>query len=211
MPVTRTLSRIPGTEVGWEDQADRVVLPGRGRNRLRWVGVESAVRHYRDALPRLVWNMVALDSAATRAASGTATLPPMSLTDVHTLLGGVTVGGRPLDEERRVLELATRAQQVARDAGGNRSGRGPGTRVPGFAQIVDAAVQRYVRSVVPQRDGTRDLASAQLALATDLLCAGVRVPLIPRSRKVELDHAVAASARGDDTELIAFVRDCAVM
>ncbi|WP_297008885.1 hypothetical protein [uncultured Corynebacterium sp.] len=163
--------------------------PPPGRGRIRYVGVAEAVASFTAALPRLVWNMTALES-------GTMTLP-----EVHTLLGGVTVGGHLLDEERRVLDLAARCARCARGA----------ETATGGGITVDAALARYARAVVAGEGGRRDLASAQIGLAADLLPTGHRVPLVPRSRRVELTHALATLDDGDAGELTGFLRDCTVL
>ena len=54
---------------------------------------ERARFRFRASLPDLVWNAAALEG-------NTFTLP-----EVRTLLDGVTVGGRPLDDEKQVLAL----------------------------------------------------------------------------------------------------------
>lgn len=58
------------------------------------VGVEKARHRFRSALPDLIWNAAALEG-------NTFTLP-----EVRTLLEGVTVHGRPLEDERQVLALS---------------------------------------------------------------------------------------------------------
>lgn len=82
-----------------------LIPPVTVRDRIRRVGVTEAVASFTRALPRLVWNMTALEHGA------------ITLPEVHTLLGGVTVGGYLLDEERRVLDLASRCTRCARAAG----------------------------------------------------------------------------------------------
>jgi Fic family protein len=61
---------------------------------LREVGVEAARHRFRAALPGLIWNAAALEG-------NTFTLP-----EVRTLLDGVTVGGRRIEEERQILALS---------------------------------------------------------------------------------------------------------
>lgn len=131
----------------------------------------------------------------------------MTLPEIHTLLGGVTVGGYLLDEERRVLDLAARCTRCARQAEA-----APAAEAHRAEQTtVDAALARYVRGVAVSAGGRRDLASAQIGLAADLLPTGRRVPLVPRSRRVELTHALDTLDAGDPGELTGFLRDCAVL
>ncbi|WP_312803068.1 hypothetical protein [Corynebacterium variabile] len=169
-----------------------VVPPATARERIRQVGVSEAVASFTRALPLLVWNMTALEHGS------------MTLPEVHTLLGGVTVGGHLLDEEHRVLDLASRCTRCARAAG---TAEARESAPP----TVQEALARYVENVAADEEGRRDLASAQIGLATDLLVGGHRVPLVPRSRRIELDHALATLDRGDSAELVGFLRDCAVL
>ena len=169
-----------------------LIPPVTVRDRIRRVGVTEAVASFTRALPRLVWNMTALEHGA------------ITLPEVHTLLGGVTVGGYLLDEERRVLDLASRCTRCARAAGTAEAGGGA-------PPTVQEALAHYVENVAADGEGRRDLASAQIGLATDLLVGGHRVPLVPRSRRIELDHALATLDRGDPAELVGFLRDCAVL
>lgn len=208
--MTRTPVRIPVSGAEWAGSVPARLSPVAGRVRWRRSGSADALRHFRDGIPRLVWNMVALEGGT------------MTPAEVHTLLSGVTVGGYLLDEERRVLELSARCTTLARDVEAGAAGEEAGA-VAGAAagaaggagdeqdgDVVGRALARYVRAVAPV-DGHRDLAAAQLGLAADLLPAGYRVPLVPRSRKVELDHALAALDAGDATELSVLLRDCAVL
>jgi len=61
---------------------------------IRHVGLPAALARYRSHLPELVWNAAALEG-------NTYTLP-----EVRTLLGGVSVAGKPLDDERQILALS---------------------------------------------------------------------------------------------------------
>lgn len=187
--MTRTPLRTPPTnrELAGPPLVPSVAL----RDRIRQVGVAEAVASFTGALPRLVWNMTALEGGA------------MTLPEVHTLLNGVTVGGYLLDEERRVLDLASRCTRCARQAEAEAGAEEPVT--------VQEALAHYAENVAADGEGRRDLASAQIGLATDLLAGGHRVPLVPRSRRIELDHALATLDRGDPAELAGFLRDCAVL
>jgi hypothetical protein len=188
--MTRTPLRTTPTDR--EPVGPRLVPPTALRDRIRHVGVTEAVASFTGAVPRLVWNMTALED-------GTMTLP-----EVHTLLGGVTVGGYLLDEERRVLDLAARCTRCARTVGS-------ADTEAGGQVTVDEALARYAANVAADEEGRRDLASAQIGLAADLLPTGHRVPLVPRSRRIELEHALATLDHGDPTELTGFLRDCAVL
>lgn len=207
--MTRTPVRIPVSGAEWAGSVPARLSPVAGRVRWRRSGSADALRHFRDGIPRLVWNMVALEGGT------------MTPAEVHTLLSGVTVGGYLLDEERRVLELSARCTTLARDVeagavAGAAAGAAGGAGDEQDGDVVGRALARYVRAVAPV-DGHRDLAAAQLGLAADLLPAGYRVPLVPRSRKVELDHALVAldagdaGDAGDATELAVLLRDCAVL
>lgn len=58
------------------------------------LGTERACFRLKHQLPQLVWNAAALEG-------NTFTLP-----EVRTLLDGVTVGGKRLDEQRQILDLS---------------------------------------------------------------------------------------------------------
>ena len=62
-------------------------------DRIESSSIERARHRFGASLPDLVWNAAALEG-------NTFTLP-----EVRTLLDGVTVGGRPLDDEKQVLAL----------------------------------------------------------------------------------------------------------
>lgn len=198
--MTETSVRKVPTGTQWCGTVTARLLPSHGRSRLTRTGVRGAAQHVKKALPRLVWNMVAVEGGT------------MTPAEVHTLLGGVTVGGYLLDEERRVLDLATQCTRCLREVeeagtGNRHAGDGAGGTTDDGGTTVDAALARYVVSV---RDPAhRDLASAQIGLVRDLVPVGRRVPLVPRSRAVELHHALATLDTGEDAELLAFLRDCA--
>lgn len=61
---------------------------------IRQVGLEKARHRFRAAIPDLIWNAAALEG-------NTFTLP-----EVRTLLDGVTVSGRRIQEERQILALS---------------------------------------------------------------------------------------------------------
>src|SRR5665647_866440 len=69
------------TNVTWDDTRVDV-------GRIRHSHVDGALARFRSQLPELVWNAAALEG-------NTYTLP-----EVRTLLEGVTVAGKPLDDER---------------------------------------------------------------------------------------------------------------
>lgn len=75
------------TGVSW--RSDDIDLSG-----MREAGTDRARHRFRAAIPTLIWNAAALEG-------NTYTLP-----EVRTLLDGVTVSGRTIDEERQVLALS---------------------------------------------------------------------------------------------------------
>jgi len=75
------------TQVTWDDTRVDV-------SSIRPSDVDRARARFRSQLPELVWNAAALEG-------NTYTLP-----EVRTLLEGVTVAGKPLDDERQILALS---------------------------------------------------------------------------------------------------------
>src|SRR5699024_8519115 len=79
-------ARLESCGVTWNDGAvDLTLMPATNPDRARL--------RFRAALPELIWNTAALEGS-------TFTLP-----EVRTLLEGVTVGGRPLQETEQILAL----------------------------------------------------------------------------------------------------------
>lgn len=72
------------------------------------VGTEKARHRFRAAIPALIWNAAALEG-------NTFTLP-----EVRTLLDGVTVSGRRVEEERQILALSEGYSLVDELAGEDR-------------------------------------------------------------------------------------------
>jgi len=85
--VARDDGRRRLTHVIWDDTRVDVTL-------IRPSDVDRARARFRSQLPELVWNAAALEG-------NTYTLP-----EVRTLLEGVTVAGKPLDDERQILALS---------------------------------------------------------------------------------------------------------
>lgn len=89
------------TGISWTSQAIDL-------EQIRAVGVEKSRHRFRAALPELIWNAAALEG-------NTFTLP-----EVRTLLDGVTVSGRRLEEEQQILALSEAYSLVDERVGSGR-------------------------------------------------------------------------------------------
>ncbi|WP_439690442.1 Fic family protein [Curtobacterium sp. SP.BCp] len=89
------------TGVGWD--ANRIDF-----GRIRQTSVERSRFRFKNSMPDLVWNAAALEG-------NTFTLP-----EVRTLLDGVTIGGKKIEEEEQVLALVdgyTRVDELVSGGG----------------------------------------------------------------------------------------------
>ena len=89
LPPVRRTSALPTGSAGITWDIERVSY-----EYIPHVGIDKARHRFRASLPDLIWNAAALEG-------NTFTLP-----EVRTLLEGVTVHGRPLEDEKQVLALS---------------------------------------------------------------------------------------------------------
>ena len=186
---------------------------------------EQALARFRAALPELIWNAAALEG-------NTITLP-----EVRTLLDGVTVAGKRIDETEQVLALAG-AYNLMVDlvaSGEFRLDKSTSDRLHGivdgipqgelperWASLVDylgdaAMSDPRLRALVYNASVTRsqfyfdgNKRTARLMMAGELMANGYDSVHIPYARLLEFNLALDELFSTDDaTTLMAFTADCA--
>lgn len=177
---------------------------------------------FRNSLPDLIWNAAALEG-------NTFTLP-----EVRTLLDGVTVGGRPLEDAEQILALSegySLLDEFVRDgefaltkATSDRMHRAVAIHEANLVEELDSFLE-YLGSVADPREralayfagATRrqfyfdgNKRTARLMMTGVLLSNGFDAVAIPFARKLEFNIALdVLFETADGTQLMAFMADCA--
>jgi hypothetical protein len=183
--------------------------------------VERSRHRFRAHLPELIWNTAALEG-------NNFTLP-----EVKTLLEGVTVGGKKLEDEWQIIALSEAYNRLDEMVGTGRfslskdvsdelhrlvarheaiesgSFRGEG-RVQGGGTDARRRALIYFASATRRQfyfDGNKR--TARLMMTGELMSNGYDLVSVPYSRKLEFNNALdILFDRDDATELLRFLSTC---
>lgn len=194
-------------------------------DRIRPSSVERSRHRFRAHLPELIWNTAALEG-------NNFTLP-----EVRTLLEGVTVGGKKLEDAQQIIALSeaynrldemvatsqfTMSKEVsdelhrlvARQHGaGGVLLREHFSNLTSYLDIVSEPRRRaliYFASATRRQfyfDGNKR--TARLMMAGELMSSGYDLVSVPYSRKLEFNNALDILFDGNDaTDLLRFLSTC---
>jgi Fic family protein len=194
--------------------------------KIRPSSVERSRHRFRAHLPELIWNTAALEG-------NNFTLP-----EVRTLLEGVTVGGKKLEDEKQIIALSEAynhlddmvgagqfelskevSDELHRLVPGTEHGEGGALLREHFTVLVD-----YLKTVSDPRhraliyfaSATRrqfyfdgNKRTARLMMTGELMSDGYDIVSVPFSRKLEFNSALdVLFDRDDATELLRFLSTC---
>jgi hypothetical protein len=191
-------------------------------DKIRSGSVERSRHRFRAHLPELIWNTAALEG-------NNFTLP-----EVKTLLEGVTVGGKKLEDEQQIIALSEAYNLLDEMVGTSRfslskdvsdqvhrlvarheaieAGSFPGGS---YLSTLSDARQRaliYFASATRRQfyfDGNKR--TARLMMTGELMSSGYDIVSVPYSRRLEFNIALdVLFDRDDATELLRFLTTCTV-
>lgn len=193
-------------------------------DKIRSGSVERSRHRFRAHLPELIWNTAALEG-------NNFTLP-----EVKTLLEGVTVGGKKLEDAQQIIALSEAysrldemvgsgqfalSKEVSDDLHGLVTEHGEGgvllrEHFGNLTRHLNTVGDARRRALIYFASATRrqfyfdgNKRTARLMMAGELMSSGYDIVSVPYSRKLEFNNALDILFDHDDaTELLRFLSTC---